>query len=247
MHVVRHALGALFLCATAHAEPLKCVAKYFAAHIEGDRVVLKDGRSIPYDDLRKKTFDQMLEDPDFEDMFVQTYRKGPIVPVTVENDDPGRVRIDALFEVTWPKKAVTKGMFWGQPVHLQPRVLEALARVEKRVKGDAKLAPFFAKLGGTYNDRNIAGTNRRSAHAHGIAIDIDPSKSHYWRWHQGGRAPAEGRGGLVPGKWKNAIPQQIVDAFEAEGFIWGGRWYHFDTMHFEFRPELLDPECGPRS
>ena len=34
-----------------------------------------------------------------------------------------------------------------------------------------------------------------------------------------------------------------VDAFEAEGFIWGGRWYHFDTMHFEYRPELLDGSC----
>ncbi|WP_265937085.1 M15 family metallopeptidase [Aliarcobacter butzleri] len=27
--------------------------------------------------------------------------------------------------------------------------------------------------------------------------------------------------------------------FEKYGFIWGGRWYHFDTMHFEYRPELL--------
>ena len=39
--------------------------------------------------------------------------------------------------------------------------------------------------------------------------------------------------------WKNRYPQAIVDAFEAEGFIWGGRWYHYDTMHFEYRPELL--------
>ena len=23
------------------------------------------------------------------------------------------------------------------------------------------------------------------------------------------------------------------------GFIWGGKWYHYDTMHFEFRPELV--------
>ena len=43
--------------------------------------------------------------------------------------------------------------------------------------------------------------------------------------------------------WKNKIPQEIVDAFEAEGFIWGGRWAHYDTMHFEYRPELLSPLC----
>ena len=35
----------------------------------------------------------------------------------------------------------------------------------------------------------------------------------------------------------------IVDAFEAEGFAWGGRWYHYDTMHFEWRPELFDAAC----
>ena len=31
----------------------------------------------------------------------------------------------------------------------------------------------------------------------------------------------------------------IVDVFERNGFIWGGKWYHYDTMHFEYRPELL--------
>ena len=37
----------------------------------------------------------------------------------------------------------------------------------------------------------------------------------------------------------NQIPIQIVRIFEKHGFIWGGFWYHFDTMHFEYRPELL--------
>ena len=31
---------------------------------------------------------------------------------------------------------------------------------------------------------------------------------------------------------------EIVRIFEKHGFIWGGRWYHYDTMHFEYRPEL---------
>jgi len=21
--------------------------------------------------------------------------------------------------------------------------------------------------------------------------------------------------------------------------VWGGKWYHYDTMHFEYRPEIL--------
>ncbi len=39
--------------------------------------------------------------------------------------------------------------------------------------------------------------------------------------------------------YKNEIPWEIVRIFEAHGFIWGGKWYHYDTMHFEYRPELL--------
>jgi hypothetical protein len=40
------------------------------------------------------------------------------------------------------------------------------------------------------------------------------------------------------------IPPEIVAGFERHGFIWGGRWAHFDTMHFKYRPELLsyDPK-----
>lgn len=35
------------------------------------------------------------------------------------------------------------------------------------------------------------------------------------------------------------MPMQIVDAFERHGFTWGGRWNHYDTMHFEYRQELV--------
>ena len=38
---------------------------------------------------------------------------------------------------------------------------------------------------------------------------------------------------------QTAYPREIVAAFEAQGFIWGGKWYHYDIMHFEYRPELL--------
>lgn len=40
-------------------------------------------------------------------------------------------------------------------------------------------------------------------------------------------------------------PAESAPAAEAEvkierhGFIWGGRWYHYDTMHFEYRPEMI--------
>ena len=80
-----------------------------------------------------------------------------------------------------------------------------------------------------YNCRAIAGTTRPSAHGHGIAIDINVAWSNYWRYV--GRPPKTTR--------TNRIPWEIVEVFEKHGFIWGGKWYHYDTMHFEYRPELL--------
>ena len=43
--------------------------------------------------------------------------------------------------------------------------------------------------------------------------------------------------GRIP--YKNRIPWEIVNVFERHGFVWGGKWYHYDTMHFEYRPELV--------
>ena len=70
-----------------------------------------------------------------------------------------------------------------------------------------------------------------SAHGFGIAIDIAAAHSHYWL-----RAKPGAAGHIA---YKNEIPWEIVRIFEAHGFIWGGKWYHYDTMHFEYRPELI--------
>ena len=40
-------------------------------------------------------------------------------------------------------------------------------------------------------------------------------------------------------KYHNTFNMKVVEIFERHGFIWGGRWYHFDTMHFEYRPEMF--------
>lgn len=81
---------------------------------------------------------------------------------------------------------------------------------------------------GTFNYRKIAGTSRLSMHSYGIAIDINTKTGDYWRWS-------------TSGKYQNKIPEKIVHIFEKHGFVWGGRWHHFDTLHFEYRPELTHP------
>jgi hypothetical protein len=92
------------------------------------------------------------------------------------------------------------------------------------------LSKYLMPLAGAYNCRKVAGSSLRSMHAYGAAVDINTKYANYWRW------AADDRGRP---RWQNRVPVQIVRIFEKHGFIWGGYWYHYDTMHFEYRPELL--------
>lgn len=238
----------------AEAEPEKedslppsfrCLMRYYGVkseHRDGALwATLPNGQALPYDDGKPKSAEALLETPDLQDMFTQRYQKGPIKPVTSEQEDPGRIRVDALFSarygMTEKQIPVVAFLLFGHRLRVhrlvEPAFVRLRARLTELTKKDPSLQPYLEGLGGTFVWRNIAGTNRRSAHSYGVSLDINVKRSHYWRWQ---RPPS-------PLRWQNQIPQPIVDAFEAEGFIWGGRWYHYDTMHFEYRPELLDPSC----
>jgi hypothetical protein len=225
----------LFLAPPLLPPPLVCLHRYYGVSVDGNGVILPDGARLPYDDGRAKSAEERLEHPDVKDTFAQRYTPGPIVPVTTPDADPGRARLDALLRAVYPATAVSSIDFFAQRVRVHARVVPALARVAERLRlviaAEPSLRKLVSPLGGTLNVRKIAGTDRMSAHAYGIAIDLNPDLGNYWRWDKG--------------TWRNRIPQKVVDAFEAEGFIWGGRWAHFDTMHFEYRPELLDPACYP--
>jgi D-alanyl-D-alanine carboxypeptidase len=224
---------------------LQCLARYYAIVPEREErgwvARLPDGQALPFDDGRNRTFEERLAAPDLEDMFALPYRPGPIRPVTTIDDDPGRVRLEALFAAAYgapPKPSdLVFASLAGATVRVHRRIAPAVERVGRRLRlaleNDPSLAAFLKQPAGGFVWRDIAGTTRRSAHGYGIAIDIDAKAGQYWRWQTGGGPP----------RWENRVPQAIVDAFEAEGFIWGGRWYHYDTMHFEYRPELLDPTC----
>jgi hypothetical protein len=202
---------------------------------------LSDGTRIPFDDRKNKSFDERLASPDVKDTFLIPYRAGAIRPVETENEDPGRIRVEAILAASYGPKPVAAQVrvhFLGMAVRVHRSIVPALERVAARLKdarANATLAPFLRRLSGGFAARSIAGTDRKSAHAFGIAVDLDKSMSDYWRWQRG------------PHRWRNRIPQEIVDAFEAEGFIWGGRWWHYDTMHFEYRPELVGPACATSS
>jgi hypothetical protein len=227
--------------------PLRCLEKFYkvtsVSRAGAWYAELPDGTTIPFDDGREKTIDERLAAPDVKDVYFEPYPAGKIDPNTTEDLDPGRIRIERLFTATYgaSEREVVKALvaidFLGHTLRVHRRVAKVFGRVAERlgkaVRKDPSIGRFLKGLGGTFNWRNVAGTANRSLHSFGIAIDLNVELSNYWQWER------------PPLKWKNRFPQTIVDAFEAEGFAWGGRWYHFDTMHFEYRPELLDPSCGP--
>ncbi|HFC6397360.1 TPA: M15 family metallopeptidase [Neisseria polysaccharea] len=99
-----------------------------------------------------------------------------------------------------------------------------------------------SQTAGSFNYRVISGTNRRSAHAFGVAIDFSLPKNlgTYWKW----AGCKEGKSCSYPQALRrDATLKKMVSVFEKYGFIWGGKWYHYDSVHFEYRPELLIQKC----
>ena len=227
----------------------KLVAAYpdHLAGVDGNMLVWKDGTRMPIDDgVAAKSFETRLNKADIEDQFYVAYPKGNTGTPPPRHSDPGRVRHDPFFvkmygdckrpgyaakymtSIVWlPKK-------WGKKIQVSKvnGIAERLQKVSSELdKLDGRFTKYLKPVGGTLACRTIAGTNRRSMHAYGVAIDIAVKYTHYWRWSKEGPAGTP--------VWRNRIPFEIVEIFERHGFIWGGKWYHYDTMHFEYRPELL--------
>jgi peptidoglycan LD-endopeptidase CwlK len=210
-----------------------------------NQLLFRDGTKLKFDDGQKKDFNELLAHATPLNQLAQTYPIGPDSYQPPEyNYDPGRFRSAVFF----------RAMYGNNPreveAHLvtipwMPGSAHATVRITSVNGVDRALAAVSAELdqlpeaekkyvtttSGTYNWRPIAGSDQLSAHSFGIAIDINSQYSDYWRW-----AKPSGDGKIA---YRNRIPHSIVEIFERHGFIWGGKWYHYDTMHFEYRPELL--------
>ncbi|MDR2795153.1 MAG: M15 family metallopeptidase, partial [Spirochaetaceae bacterium] len=135
--------------------------------------------------------------------------------------------------------------FLGRKVLIHHAILEELSLVEQKINEAAAEDPqarqWISKLEtiSTWNWRDIADTHTRSNHAYGIAIDLLPSSKNrqetYWLW----TAQKNIDWWDVPFSKRMTPPTAIIKAFEAYGFVWGGKWLFYDTMHFEYRPEIL--------
>jgi hypothetical protein len=256
------AVGGIFLIASigagfaegAYGAPPSNLATYLAklvnaypawiAGYDTEYLVLKNGVKFAISDRRaNKSFEELIERPDVDDMFYVPYPRGMVPQQPSKNYDPGRVRFEPLFltmygdcmkggvvpklrSIDWlPERG--GGRVTITTVNGIDKALETVSRELDKLPPD--FVRYLNPTGGTYNCRNVAGPHARSMHAYGAAMDINAKCADYWRWSQNPVNPA----------WRNQIPIEIIRVFEKHGFIWGGYWHHFDTMHFEYRPELL--------
>jgi len=130
-------------------------------------------------------------------------------------------------------------------IRIHPGIKDALKQVEEEILtaavSDEPTARWLGTLNtaGAYVWRDIAGSGNRSLHSYGIAIDLIPrdyrGKQAYWRW----AADYNDEWWSIPYADRFQVPDAVIKAFEANGFIWGGKWRLFDQIHFEYRPELM--------
>jgi hypothetical protein len=209
-----------------------------------NKIIFNDKSTLIYDDFKKKNSQELIENPDIEDQFrFEYYKEGWN---HFPKDDAGRIRNETFFkkiygnsksavelklvEIVWCPKLVNQ--------KIKVTTVNGIDKIVKRISAELDEHPEFKKyisaIGGTFSWRTISGTNRLSMHSFGMTIDINVKNSNYWQWDC--NCKNEDTSPL----YKNRIPVKLVSIFEKYGFIWGGNWKHYDTMHFEYRPELLN-------
>lgn len=223
----------------------------FLVAVNNNLLMWKDGTTMIYDDGREKPdFETTLNQASLRNQMSLCYPRGNDYPIPSINFDPGRIRHEPFFykmygnsedeveskitEIDWLPQHFAK------KVKLKVTTVNGIDNKLKSISDELDSLPrqymsYLENPGGTFNWRVIAGTSRISTHSFGMTLDINVAHSNYWR---DDKPDADGIY-----EYKNRIPMEIVDIFEKHGFIWGGKWYHFDTMHFEYRPELLSKNC----
>jgi hypothetical protein len=216
---------------------------------EDDVVFYLDGRPIHFRDGRMLTEDRSGGE-DCDPIFYR-YSLEPLTePVAAPAERP--TYCTDVLETLWGRaeteirehgRSVT---FLDHRMFVNAFLVAPLAAVEHEIreagKRDDSVVQWIAELDITYSfmSRGIAGSPTRSHHAWGLAVDLVPrsyeDRQVYWRWSR--VFDREGWDQIpLAHRWSPPLP--VIEIFERHGFVWGGKWAHFDVMHFEYRPEII--------
>lgn len=204
-------------------------------------ILTAKGNKIIYDDMKVKNSDEKMDNSDIQDVLEEIYPLNMPKGLSDVNCDPGRFRCYSLLnEVYGNSEHEVNSNLVGvyapynkYQFNKNNGAAEALGNAMKELKElaavNSKVGSLIGSINGTFNYRVISGTGKLSPHAYAIAIDLASSPSDYWKWAS--REAGEKR--------VLYYPQELVETFEKYNFVWGGKWGHFDTLHFEYRPEVL--------
>lgn len=203
--------------------------------------VLNNGQKILYDDSKTRTVEQCAGSENIKDILNQDYPLESIEEVMPKNCDPGRGRNYNLLEGIYGKgeKNIYNNLKYidtkaGTVLFTHKNkgdiaIKNALDKCVELAKENKSINRFIYNRGGTFNYRVVQDTGKLSPHSFGIAIDLCKDDRDYWKWVDSSKGAERIR----------EYPVEMVKAFEENGFIWGGKWNHFDSLHFEYRPEII--------
>ena len=223
---------------------------YLVPTVKPNTISWKDGTAMLFDDgVRKTGFEDMLSRASLKDQMSMPYPRSWPTGAPDANADPGRARNDAFFQKMYgdsPKQVQSNLLrveWLGGATVLFTKVNGA-AQALRRVREELQTLPpevqrHVSNPAGTFSWRSISGTTRLSMHSFGAAIDFQLPQEvcRYWKWDT---PAANGSPAYPVSILEDAALKQVVEVFERHGFIWGGKWFHYDTMHFEYRPELAN-------
>jgi hypothetical protein len=215
---------------------------------DDDAVFVVGGQPIYFQDGRLLGENRLRYAHRFDPFFYE-YSLGPLTEPPPLTGNPVRCTdlLDRLFGRTEPqiREHCRSLTFLGRSLFVndfcRPALQEVEAEIRAAARTDEAVAAWMAGLKVAYSfmDKEIVGSASRSYHAWGLAVDLIPEsygrRQVYWKWSrvfnpQWHRIP-------IAKRW--SPPQAVIEVFERHGFVWGGKWSHFDTIHFEYRPEIL--------
>lgn len=180
----------------------------------------RNGTDRPFDRPRRKPMTYTTKWPaNFEQDLTDFYG-----PPGSHQCTAGIVELPFAFRIAWDTdKKISK-------FHCHSKVAVPLTSIFEEAAshyGEAHFRHLGLDLfGGCYNNRVMRGGTRKSTHAWGIAVDLDPARNRL-RW--GRDTAAFARAEYIP----------FWNIVESHGATSLGRTSNFDWMHFQFADQIL--------